>query len=344
MTVDLFSRLQPSLSHGNALFHGLDVEPEDARSLLRPQRDKQFGFGYTLSPYRGCGHGCLYCYVREYPSASPRQTQTPIHGPCQTPAPKPVRSIDEWGTWSAPKLNAPELLWRERHKIHNQSVFLATATDPYQPIEKEYRLTRACLEVLLLCQTTKVMIHTRSPLIMRDLDLLQAFGDRLTVGFSIPTDDDTVRQVVEPKAPPIPSRWATIERLSRAGISVHMAVTPLMVMVDPEAFARRAKQSGVSSAWVGALRLLDNDPFFEVLESHGWMKALDPDYQADIRDIVRHAFPPVRDRGKRQALNAEIALDQRIGLHSRPKRRQPPPPPKGPSWAAQPGLFDQLLG
>jgi len=253
------------------LFGDLEVEPEEARSILRPQRHEDYGFGFSLSPYRGCAHGCRYCYVREYPNA--------LHGP------------QEWGRWSAPKLNAPELLWAQRHKLHEQSVFLSTATDPYQPIEREFRLTRACLEVLLACPSTRVMVHTRSPLVLQDLELLKAFGPRLQVGFSIPTDDDTVRQVVEPKAPAIPSRWAAVERLSRMGIAVGVSVTPLLPMADPSAFAKRARESGISSLWVGTLRLLKDDPFYDVLAHHGWLRALDPEYVEGIREILGDALP-----------------------------------------------------
>src|SRR5664279_3046208 len=121
------------------LFHNLLVEPEEARSILRPQKDERFGFGFALSPYRGCAHGCRYCYVREYPNA--------LHKP------------EEWGGWVAPKLNAPELLWSQRHKLHGARVFMASATDPYQPLERQYRLSRRCLEVLLLCPTTEVILH-----------------------------------------------------------------------------------------------------------------------------------------------------------------------------------------
>jgi DNA repair photolyase len=227
MTTRLFpSETTPSMFHDQA------VEPEEARSILRPQRDNRYGFGYALSPYRGCGHGCRYCFVREYPNAA--------HG------------IPDWGRWSAPKLNAPELLWSQRHKLHLQWVFLSTATDPYQPIEREFRLTRACLNVLLKCPTCQVLVHTRSALILQDVDLLKAFGDRLKVGISIPTDDDTVRQIVEPAAPPIPTRWATVERLAKAGIRVGVAATPLMPMADPLGYARRARESGCSSLWVGS--------------------------------------------------------------------------------------------
>ena len=86
---------------------------------------------------------CRYCYVREYPNA--------LHAP------------SDWGGWVAPKLNAPELLWSQRHKLHNARVFMASATDPYQPLERQYRLSRRCLEVLLLCPSTEVIVHTRSP-------------------------------------------------------------------------------------------------------------------------------------------------------------------------------------
>jgi len=220
----------------NRLFHDLLVEPEEARSILRPQQDARYGFGFALSPYRGCGHGCRYCYVRDYPQPVAGGAPGELHDPAQ------------WGAWSAPKLNAPELLWAQRHRLHGQTVFLASATDPYQPLEREFRLTRGCLEVLLQCPATRVLLHTRSPLVLQDLELLKAFGDRLSVGFSIPTDDDTVRQVTEPKAPPIPSRWAAVERLSAAGVRVTVAATPLMAMQDPAVFALRGLGGSAAAA------------------------------------------------------------------------------------------------
>jgi DNA repair photolyase len=283
------------------LLKGLMVEPEEARSILRPQKDERYGFGFALSPYRGCAHGCRYCYVREYPNA--------FHSP------------EAWGGWVAPKLNAPELLWSQRHKLHNARVFMASATDPYQPLERQYRLSRRCLEVLLLCPTTEVIVHTRSPLLLQDLELLRAFGDRLSVGFSIPTDDDTVRQVVEPHAPAIPSRWAAMERLAGAGIAVTVGVAPLLAVHDAKTFARRAKASGAVNAWVGGLRLLQQDPFYKVLADHGWLKVLNPDYKEEIRAAFQETFPPPR--------------------RVREARVKPALPP-APIIARQPGLFDRV--
>lgn len=282
------------------LFQGLQVEPEEARSILRPQKDERYGFGYALSPYRGCGHGCRYCYVREYPNS--------LHKP------------EDWGGWVAPKLNAPELLWSQRHKLHNARVFMASATDPYQPLERQYRLSRRCLEVLLLCPTTEVIVHTRSPLVLQDLELLKAFGDRLSVGLSIPTDDDTVRQVVEPHAPAIPSRWAAAERLAAAGIAVTIGVAPLLAVHDARAFARRARASGAVSAWVGGLRLLKQDPFYKLLADHGWLKVLDPDYKDGIRAAFQEAFPArkrAREVKPKAAPMAVAALPRQPGLFDR---------------------------
>jgi len=301
--------LQTALTAG--LFGDLEVEPEEARSILRPQRSEEYGFGFALSPYRGCAHGCSYCYVREYPHA--------LHGP------------EAWGRWSAPKLNAPELLWAQRHKLHEQCVFLSTATDPYQPIERDFRLTRACLEVLLACPTTEVIVHTRSPLVLQDLELLRAFGSRLRVGFSVPTDDDTVRQIVEPKAPPIPSRWAAIERLGRAGIRVGLSVTPLLPVADPFSFARRARESGIDSLWVGRLRLLKDDPFYDLLARNRWLKALDPDYAEEIREALRGAVPAARKSIRRDKQKEEHPPIERQ-IRPRYQTLQP----------AQPCLFEEL--
>lgn len=283
---------------GPGMLQGLRVEPEEARSILRSQRDDRYGFGFALSPYRGCAHGCRYCYVREYPNA--------LHGP------------EDWGGWVTPKLNAPELLWSQRHRLHKARVFMASATDPYQPLEMRYRLSRACLEVLLRCPTTAVLLYTRSPLVLQDLELVKAFGDRLTVGISLPTDDDAVRRVVEPKAPSVQSRLHTAERLSAAGVAVTFAITPLMAVKDPQAFARTARATGARQAWVGGLRLLQRDPFYRLLDQHAWLRVLDKAYVGEVREAFRRAFP-----------RSKAELEETPDTHAAPRVA-----------ATQPGLFE----
>ena len=287
MTPLLAPDLQPRM------LGGLEIEPEEARSILRPQKDERYGFGFSLNPYRGCAHGCRYCYVREYPH--------PLRG-----GEGALRPPETWGSWVSPKLNAPALLWAHRHRLHEQTVFLASSTDPYMPLEKEFRLTRKCLEVLRDCPTTRVLLHTRSPLVLQDAELLRGFGERLTVGFSIPTDDDTVRQVTEPHAPPIPSRWLAMERLARAGVRVSLSAAPLMPIRDIGAFARRARDCGARSAWAGRLRLLKQDPFYGLLAENGWLFILDPDYGAKVNAALAEAMPRPSSRS-RQSLKGRAA-------------------------------------
>jgi len=273
------------------LFQDFQVEPEEAKSILRPQKDARYGWGFSLNPYRGCSHGCRYCYVRGYPAplAGLQGSGNPTDKNAVTAA-KRLHDPQEWGRWVTPKLNAPELLWAQRHKLHDQSVFISSATDPYQPIERDFRLTRKCLQVLLGCPTTQVIIHTRSPMVLQDLEILKAFEDRLSVGFSIPTDDDAVRRIVEPDAPSIPSRWGAVERLSKAGIRVSIGATPLLAVRDIAAFASRVRDSGANSAWVGGLRLLKDDPFYSLLAEHHWLHILNHDYADQVRQAFKVAF------------------------------------------------------
>ena len=268
--------------HAPRLFREVQVVPEEARSILRHQKDDRYGWGYSLNPYRGCSYGCKYCYVRGYPAPIPNTGSA-------TERPR-LREASDWGGWVTPKLNAPELLWAQRHRLHNESVFISSATDPYQPIEKDFRLTRKCLQVLLACPTTRVIIHTRSPMILQDLELLRAFGSRLSIGFSIPTDDDYVRQILEPEAPPIPARWAAVERLARAGLRVGISAAPLLAVHDMTTFANKVRDSGARSAWAGGLRLLKDDPFYGVLSEHQWLRILDPDHVREMRQALKEAL------------------------------------------------------
>jgi DNA repair photolyase len=250
---------------------GAMVLPEEAKSILRPQKDDRYGFGISLNPYRGCAHSCKYCFVRRYPNKA--------------------FGVGDWGSWCAPKLNAPELLWKQRHRLHNQTVFMSSATDPYQPLEKEYRLARGCLKVLLECPSSAVTVYTRSSMVLQDIGLLKEFGPRLQVGISIPTDDDTVRQIIEPLASPIPTRWTTAERLAAAGIIVSIAATPIFPMHDMEAFLRRCRDCGAMGAWAGRIRLIKNDPFYALLKKHGWTRILEKGYGVELKAGLKETFP-----------------------------------------------------
>lgn len=213
----------------------LNIEEHAARSVLMPQ-DGIPVKGYTLNPYIGCGMGCAYCYVMKY------------HYAREHPLP--------WGTWVKPKVNAPFLIGKARAKIWGRRIFVGSATDPYQYIERQYRLTRRCLEILLESNPKSVVVHTRSPLILDDVELLQEFGTRLRVGFSVPTDDDRVRRKLEPHAPRIGVRLRTMRRLRAAGIYVMASLTPLLHCSSPIRFALLLKDAA-DGVYTGSIRYLD---------------------------------------------------------------------------------------
>jgi DNA repair photolyase len=178
-------------------------------SILTPQKFGSLSehYDYTINPYAGCAFGCSYCYVPKFPGN---------------------HKVDEWGSWVNVKVNAPELIKKDRAKIFGSRIFFSSATDPYQYLELKYRLTRACLKELLNYPPQHITMHTRSHLMLQDIELLRAFGKRLIVGISIPTDDDSVRQEFEPKAPSIMRRLELMRRLSESGVAVYASVSPLL--------------------------------------------------------------------------------------------------------------------
>ena len=157
---------------------------------------------YSFNPYVGCFHSCVFCYV-------PRLLQS---------------DRATWGQSVIVKRNAASVLARELRKSTRGLVMISTATDPYQFVEGHYRITRHALEVLLRARWP-VSILTRSPLVLRDLDLFQQF-EEFDVGMSLPTLDDRARALLEPWAPAIEARLRCLKSLSDAGLSTFVRFAP----------------------------------------------------------------------------------------------------------------------
>ena len=170
-------------------------------------------FGWTLNPYRGCTHGCHYCFARRY------QTQLKM-GPG-----------DDFSSVILVKVNFPEVLAAElaRPSWSNDLVGLGTATDPYQPIEGRYQLTRKALEVLVR-HPTPVGLITKGPLAVRDTDLLVELSrrTRYTVSFSVPTVDEEAWRQLEPGTAHPLQRLQAVERLARAGVDAGVLMAPIV--------------------------------------------------------------------------------------------------------------------
>jgi DNA repair photolyase len=139
--------------------------------------------------------------------------------------------LEPWGEFIDVKLNAPYLLRKQLKRAKKGVVALSTVTDPYQPIEKKYQLTRKCLEVLLEAQFS-VNLLTRSPLCLRDIDLLKQFKN-IEVGFSITTHDEGVKKIFEPYSPSIHARVKALETLRQEKIPTYAFIGP-MLPLDPK--------------------------------------------------------------------------------------------------------------
>jgi DNA repair photolyase len=163
-------------------------------------------YPYVVNPYTGCQHACSYCYARFMKRVTGHK--------------------EPWGEFVDVKINAAELLRKEITKKKRGEVWVSGVCDPYQPLEAEYRLTRQCLEILAR-NGWPVIIPTRSPLVLRDMDIIQDARD-FDVGLSVTTADDAIRKLFEPSAPPIEDRIAALDTLHRAGIRTYAMIAPVL--------------------------------------------------------------------------------------------------------------------
>lgn len=200
-------------------FGSAKVYAQNAQSVLNKATGFISAYDFTLNPYRGCQYGCSYCYAAAFsPNSQMRQ---------------------DWGNWVIIKQNAREILKKELHSWYNKnpdrppSIYMSSVTDPYQPIESKEQLTRYLLQVMVSYQPTLV-IQTRSPMITRDIDILQQF-QRLRINMSIPTGSEKVRKDFEPKSPSIPARLKAIAKLKysfpyqeNCDVRFSITVTPLL--------------------------------------------------------------------------------------------------------------------
>ncbi|MDE2367187.1 MAG: PA0069 family radical SAM protein, partial [Betaproteobacteria bacterium] len=237
---------------------------EQAKTILSRNQSPDLPFSVSLNPYRGCEHGCIYCFARpthSYLGLSP--------------------GLDFESKIFA-KVNAPELLRRELAKTSYipEPIALGVNTDAYQPCERELRLTRRVLEVLHECEHPVALI-TKSSLIERDIDLLAEMASRqqAMAAVTITTLDTSVARTLEPRAAAPARRLRTIRTLTDAGIPVGVSVAPVIPFVtdsDLERILAAAAEAGAIDAGYVVLRLpWEISPLFRQ-----WLEAHFPDRAA----------------------------------------------------------------
>jgi DNA repair photolyase len=258
------------------------------KTLLNPGSGFLESYSHTLNPYTGCSYACSYCYVRQMPVALFRR--------------------QEWGTWVDVKQGAAELLRRELGKARRKgpvTIFMSSATDPYQPVEKQAQITRSVLEVLAEEPPAFLFVQTRSPLVARDLDLLQRLGDRVRVSMTVETDREDMRRLFAPKSPPIAARLKALRQVVAAGVPAQATVAPLLPSTD--GFAELLA-GVVDRVCVDDYRLGDGSGgkrtvrlgIPAIYEEHGLQEWYEPDAYLRVVERMRKLFPPERVLVSRQ--------------------------------------------
>ncbi|MCD4864766.1 PA0069 family radical SAM protein [Pseudomonas sp. PLB05] len=249
------------------------VRQETAKTVISRNQSPDVGFDRSVNPYRGCEHGCIYCFARPshaYWDLSP--------------------GID-FETKLIAKTNLAERLEAELCKpgYQPQPIALGINTDGYQPIERQYQLTRQALEILLRYRHP-VTIITKSALILRDLDLFVQLAERnlVRVAFSLTTLDDDIKRVLEPRTAAPQARLRAMRTLHEHGVPVSALLAPMIPMINDhelEALLEAARDHGARSAGYALLRLpLEIADLFEE-----WLQTHFPERAAHVMSLIRQS-------------------------------------------------------
>jgi DNA repair photolyase len=289
---------------------GVEYREEPCRSALNRVRGMMFK--WSLNPYMGCVHRCTFCYVRAFERRADRP------------------SDDRYGVSIRVKVNVAEVLRKElaRRSWEKECVAIGAATDPYQPAEGRYRLTRACIEALAEA-ANPFSIITRGPMIVRDLDVLAEAARRadISVTFSIPTLDEDVWRKTEPSTAHPRQRLKAVKALVDAGIKAGVGMAPIL----PGISNRRSQLAEVVKAAraAGATGIWTNLLFLKPGTREHFLEALARDWPEEVeryeRLYARRAYLAAEHTKPVRAAVAELAKE--YGIKDRRRVRLEPEPP-----------------
>ena len=289
-----------------------EYREEPCRSALN--RVRGMPFNWSLNPYMGCVHRCTFCYVRAFERRADRP------------------SDDRYGQAIRVKTNVADVLRRElaRASWAFEPVVVGAATDPYQPAEGRYGLTRACLEAFAAA-SNPFSIITRGPLIVRDVDVLTEASRRaeVSVTFSVPTLDEEVWRTTEPSTAPPRQRLRALRRLVDAGVKASVGMAPILPGLSdrPEQLAevvRAARDAGACGIWVNVLNLRPGtrEHFLEHL-AQDWPEQLEH-YERLYAN--GRAYLPAAEAAPARQLVADLARTH--GIRDRRGRQDSPARPE----------------
>ena len=204
-----------------------DLEYVEVRDILTRATGFMDAYDFTLNPYSGCSYGCTYCYAAFFSHSTEKR--------------------DSWGRWVDVKKNAVERLGRRRGSLDGKLIYMSSVTDPYQPIERRIGLTRGLLEILVR-QRPKLVVQTRSPDVVRDIDLFAEIverGGRVQVNMTVTTDDEDIRRTFEPFCPSNAARLRASRELCESGVETCVTMTPLLLVRSAGKFADELCATGI---------------------------------------------------------------------------------------------------
>ncbi|MBD0381869.1 SPL family radical SAM protein [Paenibacillus sedimenti] len=240
------------------------------------------GFTHSLNPYSGCGFSCSYCYVREMP----------------------IQKFKEipWGEWVDIKINAAENYRNEvinlRRKNKPVNIFMSSATDPYQPVERKAAITRRILEAMVDTSPDLLQIQTRSPLVTRDLDLLIKLKEKceVLVSMTVETDREDIKRIFAPNAPGIKLRLKALREIHEAGIATQASISPVLPFTPD---FPKLLEGIVDRIWIDTLNIGDGSMgkrseqlgMPQLFEVHGLSEWYRRDIHVRVEKYFKKSFP-----------------------------------------------------
>ena len=220
-----------ALAKGTHPYH-MKIKEVKVKSIVVKSRLPEGDF--VINPYIGCQHGCVYCYARFMKRFTGHK--------------------EPWGSFLDVKINAPDLIPKNTGKYKNRSITIGSVTDPYQPAERKYKITRKILEKLIPLQPGFLDLMTKSDLVLRDIDLFKKFKTCI-IAISLAFLDDRIRKELEPGAVSVDRRLNVLKELHKAGIQTALFISPIFpFLTNWQEIIKRTKDF-VNEFWFENLNL-----------------------------------------------------------------------------------------
>jgi DNA repair photolyase len=262
-------------------------------------------YDYTVNPYTGCLHGCVYCYANFMRRFS---------GHLQDP----------WGSFVDVKVNLLDVLAKELPRRPGGSIWISSVCDPYEQVEAKYRLTRGAIQLISTYPKFTISILTKNSLVLRDIDLLAQMKSRVDVGFTITTFNQGAQLIFEPHASPVRERIEAVRRLNESGVDAWVFIAPILPYVteiELEDGLRQLKEAGVKRLMSDRYNARGSVVNQTIIAYHSWNPACNLEHVRQLlwsgEEYYRKLDTKISELWKRTAPDATYERDLDWYLHKK---------------------------